>query len=67
MVVPKKHDRLMKRLVAIDRNNEHKEKKQYSPTELSEFNTLEWDINKGLTLPPHKKERYLELKRILGK
>jgi len=64
MVVPKKHDRLMKRLVAIDRN---KEQKQYSSSELSEFNALEWDISKGVKLPPHKVERYLELKKMLSK
>ena len=64
MVVPKQHDKLMKRLMESDK---HKEKKVYSSSELSEFNALEWDIKRGIKLPEHKMQRYLELKKILRK
>lgn len=63
MVTPKSSDKLMKHIMRLDRNKP----KSYISSEQSEFFALDWDIKKGITLPPHKKQKYEELKAKLGK
>ena len=64
MAVPKRHDKLMKHLMTSDKAEQPK---TYTYSEESEFLTLKHDIDKGMKLPQHKINRYLELKQKLGK
>ena len=64
MVVPKRHDKLMKHLVAYDKKEGKPE--VFSGKE-SELQALEWDIKNGVKLLPHKLEKYKKLKEELGK
>lgn len=63
MVVPKRNDRLIQHFMSSQKQKD----KQYNSTEESEFHALDWDFKKGVKLLPHKLERYLELKKKLGK
>ena len=63
MAVPKKNDRLVKQLMSSRLN----EAKSYSTSEETEFNSLKYDIEHGMKLPPHKMNRYNELKLKLGR
>ena len=64
MVVPKRSDRLMQHLM---NSNKTQYSKPYNNSEESEYNTLKYDIDKGMKLPEHKMKRFLELKIKLGK
>ena len=63
MAVPKRHDKLMQHLMASDKMTS----KAYSTSEETEFNSLKYDIDHGIKLPPHKMKRYNELKLKLDK
>ena len=64
MATPKPSDRLIKHLMVSDKAEAPK---AYTYSEESEFLILKHDIDKGMTLPPHKMKRYAELKAKLGK
>jgi hypothetical protein len=63
MAVPKRSDKLMQHKMHLDKL-EHKD---HDSTEDSEFNALNYDVEHGVNLLPHKMKRYLELKEKLKK
>ena len=57
----KKRDKQLQEDIA--NKNAGIEKKPVTMSEESELCIIEWDMKKGFPIPPHKQERYEELKK----
>ena len=64
MATPRRSDRLIQHFM---KSQKVEATKNYSTSEESEYNILKYDLDKGVTLPYHKMNRYNELKKKLGK
>ena len=64
MVRPSRNDKMIQHFMKLQKSEPPK---SHTTTEETEFNTLKYDLDRGMKLPEHKMKRFYELKTKLGK